>query len=67
MGDDMLGNIVWICSLARGTSTDVVNWDGYGPSPPRNDFFDFEVGGYDGAYNGRFHVIVPFIGERMEF
>ena len=24
--------------------------------------FDFEVGGHDGAYKGRVHVIVPFVG-----
>ena len=28
---DMLGNIVWICPLAPGTSADVLIWDGYGP------------------------------------
>ena len=35
-------------------------WDGYGPSPMRGEFFDFEVGGHDGACKGRMHVIVPF-------
>ena len=49
---DMLGNIVWICPLALGTSADVLIWDGYGPSCTRGDFFDFEVGGHDGAYKG---------------
>ena len=39
-------------------------WDGYGPSRTRGDFFDFEVGGHDGAYKGRIHVIVPFIGRK---
>ena len=29
---DMLGNIVWVCPLAPGTSADVLIWDGYGPS-----------------------------------
>ena len=38
--------------------------DGYGPSRTRGDFFDFEVGGDDGAYKGRIHVIVPFIGRK---
>ena len=28
------------------------------------DLFDFEVGGHDGAYKGRVHVIVPFIGRK---
>ena len=27
----------------------------------RGGFFDFEVGGHDGAHNGRVHVIVPFV------
>ena len=61
---DMLGNIIWICPLAPGTSADVLIWDGYGPSRTRGDFFDFEGGGYDGAYKGRIHVIVPFIGRK---
>ena len=30
----------------------------------RGDFFDFEVGAHDGAYKGRIHVIVPFIGRK---
>ena len=60
----MLGNIVWICPLAPGTSADVLIWDGYGPSRTRGDFFDFEVGGDDGAHKGRVHVIVPFIGRK---
>ena len=32
---DKLGDIVWICPLAPGTSTDVLIWDGYGPSHTR--------------------------------
>ena len=39
-------------------------WDGYGPSHTQGDFFDFKVGGHDGAYKGRIHVIVPFIGRK---
>ena len=31
------------------------------PSCTRRGFFDFEVGGHDGAYKGRVHVIVPFV------
>ena len=58
----MVGNIIWICPLAPGTLADVLIWDGYGPSRTQGDFFDFEVGGHDGAYKGRIHVIVPFIG-----
>ena len=61
---DMLGNIMWICPLAPGTSADVLIWDGYGPSHTRGSFFDFEVGGHDGAYKGWIHVIVPFIGRK---
>ena len=59
-----LGNIIWICPLAPGTLADVLSWDGYGPSRTQGDFFDFEVGGHDGAYKGRIHVIVPFIGRK---
>ena len=58
---DMLGNIVWICPLAPGTSADVLIWDGYGPSRTRGDFLYFEVGGHDGAYKGRIYVVVPFM------
>ena len=50
--------------LAPGTLADVLIWDGYGPSRTRGDFFDFEVGGHDGAYKGQIHVIVPFIGRK---
>ena len=35
-----------------------------GPSLRRGGFFDFEVGGHDGAYKGRVHVIVPFVGRK---
>ena len=61
---DMLGNIKWICPLAPRTSSDVLIWGGYGLSRSRGDFFDFEVGGHDGAYKGWIHVIVPFIGKK---
>ena len=27
-------------------------------------FFDLEMGGHDGAYKGRVHVIVPFVGRK---
>ena len=50
--------------LGPRASADVLIWDGYGPSRTRGDFIDFEVGGHDGAYNGRIHVIVPFIGRK---
>ena len=61
---DMLSNILWICHLALGTSDDVLIWDGYGACCTRGDLFDFEVGGHDGVYKGRMHVIVPFIGRK---
>ena len=35
-----------------------------GPSRTRGGFFDFEVGGHDGAYKGRVHVIVRFVGRK---
>ena len=35
-----------------------------GPSHTRGRFVDFEVGGHDGAYKGRVHVIVPFVGRK---
>ena len=63
---DMLGNIVWICLLAPGTSANVLICDGYGPSRTRGDFFDFEVGGHDGAYRDRLHVIVSFGGPKND-
>ena len=36
-----------------------------GPSRKRGVFFDFEVGGHDGAYKGRVHVVVPFVGQKI--
>ena len=60
----MLGNIVWICPLAPGTSADVLIWDGYDLSCTCDDFFDFEVGGHDGACEGSNPVIVPFMGRK---
>ena len=35
-----------------------------GLSHTRGVFFDFEVGGHDGAYKGRVHMIVPFVGRK---
>ena len=61
---DLLCNIVWIRPLASTTSADVLIWDGCGLSCTHADFFDFEVGGHDGGYKGRIHVIVPFIGRK---
>ena len=36
-----------------------------GPSHTRRGFFDFEVGGHDGAYKGRVRVIAPFVGGKI--
>ena len=35
-----------------------------GPSCTTWGSFDFEVGGHNGAYKGRVHVIVPFVGRK---
>ena len=35
-----------------------------GPSRTRGGFFDFEVGGHDGAYKDRVHMIVRFVGRK---
>ena len=35
-----------------------------GPSRARGGFFNFEVGGHDGAYKGRMHETVPFVGRK---
>ena len=34
-----------------------------GPSCTRGGFFDFDLGGHDGAYKGTVHLIVPFVGK----
>ena len=59
---DFMGNILWISTLQPGSSPDVIIWDNEGPSRTRGDFFDFEVGLHDGAYKGRIHVVIPFVG-----
>ena len=46
---EMLGNIVSFCALVPGKCVDFLVRDGYGPSRIRGDFFDFVVGGHDGA------------------
>ena len=35
-----------------------------GLSRTRGGFFDSELGGHDGAYKGRVHVIVRFVGRK---
>ena len=35
-----------------------------GPSRTSGGFFDFEVGGHDGAYKGRVHMMVPVVGRK---
>ena len=61
---DNLGNIVWICPVLPGTSADVKIWDKYGPQRTKGCFMEFEVGAHDGAYKGRLHSHVPFIGRK---
>ena len=61
---DNLGNIVWICDLMPGTSADVMIWDQRGPSRTHGQFFDFEIGAHDGAYKGRLHAAVIYIGRK---
>ena len=59
---DSLGNIVWICLLAPGTSADVLIWDREGPKRVKGHYMDYEMGSMNGAYKGRLHVAWPFIG-----
>ena len=58
---DSLGNIVWICPLALGTSAGVLIWDREGPKRSKGHYMDYEIGSMDGAYKGRLHVAWPFI------
>ena len=55
--------LVWPLELGLRTPT---LWCGHlsGPLRIRGVFFDFEVAGHDGAYKGRVHVIVPFVGRK---
>ena len=41
---DSLGNIVWICPLAPGTSADVLIWDREGPKRVKGHYMDYEIG-----------------------
>ena len=61
---DFLGNIVWICPLSPGTTPDVLIWDKEGPQRARGDFFDYETGIHNGAYKGRVHTVIPFVGRK---
>ena len=58
----------WRCSLRerQGCTPSPTLQCGHlsGPSCTIGGFFDFEVGGHDGAYKGRVHVIVPFVGRK---
>ena len=62
---DSLGNIVWICPLALGTSADLLIWDREGPKRSKGHYMDYGIGSMDGAYKGRLHVAWPFIGRKM--
>ena len=39
-------------------------WDQHGPSRTHGQFFDFQIGAHDGAYKGRLHTAVPYIGRK---
>ena len=53
--------LVWPLELGLQTPT-LRGGDLSGPSRIRGGFFDFEVGGHDGAYKGGVRVILPFVG-----
>ena len=55
--------LVWPLKLGLRTPT-LRSGHLSGPSRTRGGFLDFEVGGHDGAYKGRVHVIVPFVGRK---
>ena len=55
--------LVWPLELGLRTPTLQCGHLG-GLSRTRGGFFDFEVGGHDGAYKGTVHVIVPFLGRQ---
>ena len=38
-------------------------WDGYWPSCTHGDFLEFQIGAHNGAYKGRMHRVVQFIGK----
>lgn len=61
---DSLGNIVWICPLAPGTSSDVLIRDREGPSRVKGQFIDYQFGAHDGAYKGQVHVVCPYSGRK---
>ena len=51
--------------LKLGLRTPTLRWGHLnGPSRTRGGFCDFEVGGHDGAYKGRVHMIVRFVGRK---
>ena len=55
--------LVWPLKLRLGTPT-LRCGHLSGPSRTRGGFFDFEMGGHDGAYKGRVHMIVPFVARK---
>ena len=62
MAVDNLVNIVWVCPVLPGASSDANIWDKYGPQRTKGCLMEFEVGIHDGARKGRLHSHVPFIG-----
>ena len=59
-----LVNIGWRCLVLPGVSADVKIWGTYQPQNTKGCFMGFEVGIRDGAYQGRLHYHVPFIGRK---
>ena len=55
--------LVWPLELGLRTTT-LCCGHSSGPSCTRGGFFDFEVGGHDGAYKGRVPVVIPFVGRK---
>ena len=56
-----LKSIIWV---REGCGGGLAQGNFSGLSRTRGGFFDFEVGGHDGAYKGRVHMIVPFVGRK---
>ena len=59
---DHLVHIVWVCPVLPCVSAAVRVWDKYGPQRPKGCFREFQMGIHGGAYKGRLHSQVPFIG-----
>ena len=51
--------------MAAGTSGDVLICDREGPKSCKGHYMDYEMRSMDGAYQGRLHVALPFIGRKI--